>query len=335
MARHHILPKGRARVHAHPRNVIVVDPWRCLDFFGRAHHFELLFAGVAWFQRVCAALNVPTSDTFRTWLSTLAPELTKGPFNHEERAVAGLVREWYDPEMWPEGLKTGLPPPMPKKRKAAAAAVAAAAAGCGLNGAGAATVEAAAAAVAVEVGSESDTAVTQSDSESGVAVAATAAADAIMDGSRTSVGMDMAGLNIAPDQDKLRGEVGSPCAHPSTADQTGPSSNAAPPSPSAAAAQHATHDVVQHEHAQLGCGASSSDNTCADSTTTGKSGSSSTSSSSINGSSSSTLSSGGSSHWPPCLPSAGVAVGADPDLLEDLRQRLELILSQEESMCAL
>ena len=42
----------------------------------------------------------------RRWLLHLNPDLLKGPFQHSERNLVGLPRDWYDPVAWPE--KSGL-----------------------------------------------------------------------------------------------------------------------------------------------------------------------------------------------------------------------------------
>ncbi|WIA40303.1 hypothetical protein OEZ86_013674 [Tetradesmus obliquus] len=47
----------------------------------RAH----VAVGVVWFGRLCSAQGVAPPEAFRAWLAALAPELLKGPFNHEER----------------------------------------------------------------------------------------------------------------------------------------------------------------------------------------------------------------------------------------------------------
>ena len=59
-------------------------------------------AGVAWFQAISDALGVDPGPTFRSLLLELCPDLLKGPFNHDERGVAGLPRSWYDPTLWPQ-----------------------------------------------------------------------------------------------------------------------------------------------------------------------------------------------------------------------------------------
>ncbi len=38
----------------------------------------------------------------RRWLLHLNPDLLKGPFQHSERNLVGLPRDWYDPGAWPE-----------------------------------------------------------------------------------------------------------------------------------------------------------------------------------------------------------------------------------------
>uniref|UniRef100_A0A383W2U5 Uncharacterized protein n=1 Tax=Tetradesmus obliquus TaxID=3088 RepID=A0A383W2U5_TETOB len=84
----------------------------------RAH----VAVGVVWFGRLCSAQGVAPPEAFRAWLAALAPELLKGPFNHEERQQVGLQREWYDVSAWPQQLQQQLVKP----------AVAAAARGKGL-----------------------------------------------------------------------------------------------------------------------------------------------------------------------------------------------------------
>ncbi|KAG2447487.1 hypothetical protein HYH02_007414 [Chlamydomonas schloesseri] len=64
----------------------------------RAH----VAVGVTWFARLCAALGVPAGPLFRRWLLHLNPDLLKGPFQHSERNLVGLPRDWYDPGAWPE-----------------------------------------------------------------------------------------------------------------------------------------------------------------------------------------------------------------------------------------
>eukprot|EP00775_Hariotina_reticulata_P012203 gene12203-12340_t len=80
--------------------------------------------GVIWFTRLCAALAMDPPTTFRSWLTALAPELLKGPFNHPARQEVGLQRSWYDMTQWPPEMTTGLVLP----------AVAAAARGKGMQG---------------------------------------------------------------------------------------------------------------------------------------------------------------------------------------------------------
>eukprot|EP00878_Enallax_costatus_P038076 GHUV01043224.1.p1 GENE.GHUV01043224.1~~GHUV01043224.1.p1 ORF type:complete len:182 (+),score=57.46 GHUV01043224.1:262-807(+) len=67
----------------------------------RAH----VAVGVIWFTRLCQALSLDPPSSFRAWLAALGPELLKGPFNHEERQMVGLRREWYDVTAWPEELQ--------------------------------------------------------------------------------------------------------------------------------------------------------------------------------------------------------------------------------------
>ncbi|GAX79371.1 hypothetical protein CEUSTIGMA_g6813.t1 [Chlamydomonas eustigma] len=57
--------------------------------------------GVAWFRRVCNALELPRGSTFRSWISHLCPDLLKGNFNHAVRNEVGLPRDWYDSAHWP------------------------------------------------------------------------------------------------------------------------------------------------------------------------------------------------------------------------------------------
>ncbi|GAB4823905.1 hypothetical protein N2152v2_010951 [Parachlorella kessleri] len=58
--------------------------------------------GVSWFQAISDALGVDPGPTFRSLLLELCPDLLKGPFNHDERGVAGLPRSWYDLTLWPQ-----------------------------------------------------------------------------------------------------------------------------------------------------------------------------------------------------------------------------------------
>jgi hypothetical protein len=51
------------------------------------HSSARLLAGVEWFGRVCVALGVDPPAAFRAWVSSLGPELLKGPFNHQERQL--------------------------------------------------------------------------------------------------------------------------------------------------------------------------------------------------------------------------------------------------------
>lgn len=50
-------------------------------------HAVALSPGVEWFGRVCVALGVDPPSAFRAWVSSLGPELLKGPFNHQERQL--------------------------------------------------------------------------------------------------------------------------------------------------------------------------------------------------------------------------------------------------------
>lgn len=55
-----------------------------------------VLAGVEWFGRVCVALGVDPPAAFRAWVSSLGPELLKGPFNHQERQLVsnGTELQW-------------------------------------------------------------------------------------------------------------------------------------------------------------------------------------------------------------------------------------------------
>lgn len=64
----------------------------------RAH----VAVGVAWFRAVCGAIGVDPATRFAQTLTSLCPDLLKGPFNHEAREEVGLAREWYDQELWPK-----------------------------------------------------------------------------------------------------------------------------------------------------------------------------------------------------------------------------------------
>lgn len=66
---------------------------------------------MAWFKRVCGAQGVAAPAAFRSLLSSLSPELLKGPFNHAARSEVGLSQEWYDVQCWPEGARAGMVAP--------------------------------------------------------------------------------------------------------------------------------------------------------------------------------------------------------------------------------
>lgn len=60
--------------------------------------------GVEWFRTVCAALDDDADDaraddvaaaTFRAYIQRLAPDALRGPFNHGDRARAGIDPSWY------------------------------------------------------------------------------------------------------------------------------------------------------------------------------------------------------------------------------------------------
>ncbi|MEW5300037.1 MAG: hypothetical protein WDW36_002998 [Sanguina aurantia] len=53
--------------------------------------------GVEWFHHVCDEMGVAAQPTFVHHLATLCPGLMTGTFNHRERQLVGLPREWYDP----------------------------------------------------------------------------------------------------------------------------------------------------------------------------------------------------------------------------------------------
>ncbi|KAK9805659.1 hypothetical protein WJX72_010644 [[Myrmecia] bisecta] len=67
--------------------------------------------GVAWFRRICSALEADPGTSFRVLLSELCPNLLKGPFNHETRVEVGLEQSWYDPSMWPANTPAALTQP--------------------------------------------------------------------------------------------------------------------------------------------------------------------------------------------------------------------------------
>ena len=60
--------------------------------------------GATWFRTVCAALGDDDDDaraddvaaaTFRAYIQRLAPDALRGPFNHDDRARAGIDPSWY------------------------------------------------------------------------------------------------------------------------------------------------------------------------------------------------------------------------------------------------
>jgi uncharacterized ferritin-like protein (DUF455 family) len=51
--------------------------------------------GVAWFHRVCAALEVRPDDRFRQHLMQLGPDLLKGPFSHNGRQKVRVRKGWH------------------------------------------------------------------------------------------------------------------------------------------------------------------------------------------------------------------------------------------------
>jgi uncharacterized ferritin-like protein (DUF455 family) len=70
----------------------------------RAH----VAVGVYWHRRVSEALGVAPEVAFRSNLSSLCPDLLKGPFNHSERELVGLSRAYYDIESWPQEAREEL-----------------------------------------------------------------------------------------------------------------------------------------------------------------------------------------------------------------------------------
>lgn len=66
--------------------------------------------GVAWFQRVCMALDAESRATefYRSHVSSCAPDSLKGPFHHAARKEVGLERDMYDVERWPESVLKGM-----------------------------------------------------------------------------------------------------------------------------------------------------------------------------------------------------------------------------------
>jgi hypothetical protein len=49
---------------------------------------------------VCVALGVDPPAAFRAWVSTLGPELLKGPFNHQERQLVSMAFKLYYAAGW-------------------------------------------------------------------------------------------------------------------------------------------------------------------------------------------------------------------------------------------
>uniref|UniRef100_A0A061SKE7 DUF455-domain-containing protein n=1 Tax=Tetraselmis sp. GSL018 TaxID=582737 RepID=A0A061SKE7_9CHLO len=80
--------------------------------------------GVAWFNRMCEALDQEPEVEFRDTMGRLCPDLLTGFFNHEAREEVGLHRSWYDLKFWPENeasavaASSGLIPEKPGKRTA-------------------------------------------------------------------------------------------------------------------------------------------------------------------------------------------------------------------------
>ncbi|KXZ48430.1 hypothetical protein GPECTOR_28g840 [Gonium pectorale] len=72
----------------------------------RAH----VAVGVTWFARLCSALGLQPGPLFRQWLLSLNPDLLKGPFNHKERNLVLLPRDWYDPTAWPAEAEAAVAP---------------------------------------------------------------------------------------------------------------------------------------------------------------------------------------------------------------------------------
>jgi len=58
--------------------------------------------GVAWFNRICAALQQQPQERFRSTMSRLCPELLSSIFNHDARKEVGLLQSWYDLSAYPE-----------------------------------------------------------------------------------------------------------------------------------------------------------------------------------------------------------------------------------------
>jgi len=88
-----------------------VVPLQSHGLFRQRFAWAVAFTGVAWFERICAALGASSAATYRHWLASLAPDLLKGPFNHAARAEVGLSRELYDVGVWPEDDAKAVVPP--------------------------------------------------------------------------------------------------------------------------------------------------------------------------------------------------------------------------------
>lgn len=57
---------------------------------------------MAWFNRVCAALERPAEASFRDTMARLCPDLLTGFFNHDARQEVGLPQTWCAPPPPPQ-----------------------------------------------------------------------------------------------------------------------------------------------------------------------------------------------------------------------------------------
>lgn len=73
----------------------------CIAEEERAH----VAVGVSWFVWLCQLLGQEPGEQFRSQLAQLCPDLLKGPFNHPERELVGLQRQWYDTSLWDESSR--------------------------------------------------------------------------------------------------------------------------------------------------------------------------------------------------------------------------------------
>ena len=58
--------------------------------------------GTYWFTKLCGALQLDESTTFRSCLKSRCPDMLAGNYNHAARSNAGLQQEWYDRSSWPD-----------------------------------------------------------------------------------------------------------------------------------------------------------------------------------------------------------------------------------------